>query len=83
MFVHEYSIEEFNTYEECLDSLRELIETEDIEPHLDLSVDDILNKFLRRKTDEEFVEWLQSKIEEAITLAEDELITEYEEEEVE
>lgn len=83
MFVHEYSDEEFATYEECLDSLREFIEAEDIEPHLDLSVDDILNKFLRRKTDEEFVEWLQSKIEEAITLAEDELITEYEEGEVE
>lgn len=85
MFVHEYDSTEYATLEECVESLQEFIEVEDIIPHLDLDMTDLLSKFFQRKSDQDFVDWFQRQIEEATALAEDELITEYpdEEEEVE
>ena len=85
MFVHEYDSTEYATLEECAESLQEFIEVEDIVPHLDLDMTDLLSKFFQRKSDQDFVDWFQRQIEEATALAEDELITEYpdEEEEVE
>lgn len=82
MFVHEYSDEEFATYEDCADSLREEINIEDIYGELDLRMIEILSRFLRRKSDQEFIDWFQEEIFAAEQAAIDALITEYEDEEV-
>lgn len=82
MFVHEYSDEKFATYEECADSLREEINVNDIRDEMDLGLTEILSRFLRRKTDQEFIEWFQEKIFAAEQATIDALITEYEDEEV-
>ena len=83
MFVHEYDSTEYETFEECSEALDEWIETEDIIPHLEFDMEGLLSKFFRRRSDEEFCSWLFNQIEEATTRAKDELITEYEEGEVE
>lgn len=82
MFVHEYSDEKFATYEDCADSLREEINIDDIREEMDLGLTGILSRFLRRKSDQEFIEWFQEKIFAAEQAAVDALITEYEDEEV-
>ena len=82
MFVHEYSDKHFATYEECAEDLSSEIEIEDIAQHIDLTVSEILYEFSKREA-VDFVCWLQEKIESAHTYALDELITEYEEGEVE
>ena len=46
MFVHEYSDKEFATYEECREDLLPEIDEEDISHHLDLTVPEIVWKFL-------------------------------------
>lgn len=82
MFVHEYSDEEFATYEDCADSLRAEIDIDDIYDELDLGMTEILSRFLRRKSDQEFISWFQEEIFAAEQAAIDGLITEYEEGEV-
>ena len=82
MFVHEYSDKHFATYEECADSLREEIDVDDIRDEMDLGTSEILSRFLRRKTDQVFIEWFQEEIFAAEQAAVDALITEYEDEEV-
>lgn len=82
MFVHEYSDEHFATYEDCRDDLLPEIEEEDITHHLDLTVPDIVGKFLR-KSEEDFVKWFSELIQIAQECAIEELITEYEEGEIE
>jgi hypothetical protein len=81
MFVHEYSDKHFATYEECVEDLSPEIEIEDIAQHIDLTVSEILYEFSKRLP-EDFIEWLQEKMESAHSYALDELITEYEEGEV-
>ena len=81
MFVHEYSDKHFATYEECVEDLSPEIEIEDIAQHIDLTVSEILYEFSKRHP-EDFIEWLQEKMESAHSYALDELITEYEEGEV-
>lgn len=83
MFVHEYSKEEFETYEECLSDLCEQIDENDISEHLNLTVTEIIRQFIMRANNQNFVNWLEEKIAEAERFAFDELITEYEEEEAE
>ena len=81
MFVHEYSDKYFATYEECAEDLSSEIEIEDIAEHIDLTVIEILYEFSKREA-KDFIEWLQEKMDSAHSYALDELITEYEEGEV-
>ena len=83
MFVHEYSDKEFETHEECREDLLEYLEEQDIVENLDLSLEEIISRFGRRVNDQNFIDWLSDKILEAEERTIDELITEYEEEEVE
>ena len=82
MFVHEYSDKEFVTYEECREDLLPEIDEEDISHHLDLTVPEIVWKFLRYSEDD-FINWFAETIANAEENAIEELITEYEEGEVE
>ena len=82
-FVHEYSDEQFETYEECRDDLYEQIDEDDVNDHIDLTVPEIIHQFCRRANNQNFINWFEEKIAEAERLAVDELITEYEEGEIE
>ena len=82
-FVHEYSDEQFETYDECREDLMTVLEEEDICDHFDFTKPEILCKFLRRKSNEDFIQWLSIEVDNAIELTLAELITEYEEGEVE
>ena len=81
MFVHEYSNEEFESYEECLEDLSKYFDEDDIIPHLEIKLEKVVSVFLRNDI-KTFSSWFQQQLDEAIILAQDELITEYEEEEV-
>lgn len=83
MFVHEYSDEEFETYEECREDLLACLEEQDITEKLDLSLEEIISRFERRANDQNFINWLSDKIFEATENAIEDLITEYEEGEIE
>ena len=82
-FVHEYSDEEFETYEECRDDLIGDLDEQDIIQELDLSLEEIVSHFVRRANNQKFIDWLDSKIDDAEEKAIENLITEYEEGEVE
>lgn len=81
-YVHEYSSDEFSTLEACQEDLRECLEVSDIIGYLDLTLEEILQVFFKRKNDIDFCNWLFDKTLEAEEHTLDELITEYEEEEV-
>lgn len=81
MFVHEYSNEEFESYEECLEDLSKYFDEDDIIPHLEIKLEKVVSVFLRNDI-KTFSSWFQQQLDEAIILAQDELITEYEGEEV-
>lgn len=83
MFVHEYSDEEFATYEDCRDDLMSEIDSDDIIEHMEVSISDMISHFLRRTSDKEFNTWLDEQINIAYERAIEDLITEYEEGEVE
>ena len=83
MFVHEYSDKYFETYEECRDDLISEINSDDIMEHFEPSTYDMISRFLRRKDDKEFLDWLDEEINGAFEKTIDELITEYEKGEVE
>ena len=83
MFVHEYSDEYFDSYEECRDDLAPEIDSDDIIEHLEVSISDIISHFQRRTSDKEFNTWLDEQIDIAFEKAIEDLITEYEEGEVE
>ena len=82
MFVHEYSNEEFENYEDCREDLMEQIDSSDIVQHFEYSVSTLIYKFLNRKNNEDFIQWLSFEIDNAIELTLEELITEYDEGEV-
>ena len=82
-YVHEYSDERFETYEECRDDLYEQIDEDDISKYIDLTVPEIIHQFTMRANNQKFINWIEKRIAEAERLAVDELITEYEEGEVE
>lgn len=82
MFVHEYSDKEFKTYEDCREDLIGQIDSDDILHHVSPSMSEIIYKFLNRKSDKDFLQWLTQEIDEAYESAVDELITEYEEGEI-
>lgn len=79
MWTHEYTDEKFETYDECSDDFRENMETEDIAEHMTISLEDIIEHFLRRRHPVDFDVWFEEKIYEAIQAAENELIYECDE----
>ena len=79
MFVHEYSDKEFEDYEDCREDLMEQIDSDDIVQHFEYSISTLISKFLNRKSDQGFLQWLMQEIGEAFEKTLDELITEYEE----
>jgi hypothetical protein len=83
MFVHEYSDEEFESYEDCREDLMSWVDSDDIVQHFEYSTSTLIFKFLNRKNDKEFLQWLAQEIDETYERTLDELITEYEEGEVE
>ena len=83
MFVHEYSDEYFDSYEECRNDLIPEIDSDDIIEHLEISISDIISHFRHRTSDKKFNAWLDEQIDIAYERAIEDLITEYEEGEVE
>lgn len=81
-YVHEYNEKEFKTYEECREDLLEYLDTQNIVNNLELSLKDIIFRFERRANDSLFIVWLEDKIFEAEEKAINNLINEYEDEEV-
>ena len=82
MFVHEYSDKEFEDYEDCREDLMDQVDSDDIIQHFEYSTSTLISKFLNRKNDKEFLQWLMQEIDEAYERTLDELITEYDEGEV-
>ena len=82
MFVHEYSDKYFDSYEDCREDLMSEIDSDDIIEHLEVSIKDITSHFLCRTSDQEFNTWLSEQIDVAYERAIEDLITEYEEGEV-
>lgn len=81
-YVHEYSDKEFETYEECREDLLGCLEEQDVVEKLNLSLEEIISRFGRRANNQIFIDWLSDKILEAEEMAIEDLITEYEDEEV-
>lgn len=79
MYTHEYSNKKFDSYDACRDDLMEIIDAEDIEQHIDLTVSEIISAFLRNKNNVDFSVWFQEKIDEAIYYLEEEFIFEHDE----
>lgn len=81
MYTHEYTDKKFESYDECSDDFRENIETEDIVEHMEITFEDVIRHFLKRRNSTDFDVWLEEEIYEAIQAAENELIYEYDEDE--
>lgn len=82
MFVHEYSrAEEFSSYEECREDLFTHVDAEDYAVHSEYTLEEVIGKFLSRKTDKEFLEWFQDFLADTEVYIENDLITEFEEDE--
>jgi hypothetical protein len=83
MFVHEYDrAKDFSSYEECRDDLFTHIDAEDYAEHLECTTfEEVIRKFLSRKSDKEFLEWFQDLLADTEVYIENDLITEYEEDE--
>ena len=82
MFVHEYNrAEDFSSYEECRDDLFIHIDAEDYAEHSEYTLEEVIRKFLSRKSDKEFLEWFQDFLADTEVYIENDLITEYEEDE--
>ena len=79
MWTHEYTDEKFETYDECSDDFRENMETEDIAEHIEITFEDVIEHFLKRRNPTDFDVWFEDKIYEAIHAAENELIYECDE----
>lgn len=82
MFVHEYNrAEDFSSYEECREDLFIHVDAEDYAEHSEYTLEEVIRKFLSRKTDKEFLEWFQDFLADTEVYIENDLITEYEEDE--
>ena len=82
MFVHEYSDKEFEDYEDCRKDLMDQVDSDDIVQHFEYPISTLIFKFLNRKNDQEFLQWLAQEIDEAYERTLEELITEYDDGEV-
>lgn len=80
MFVHEYNRgEDFSSYEECREDLFIHVDAEDYAEHSEYTLEEVIRKFLSRKSDKEFLEWFQDFLADTEVYIENDLITEYEE----
>ena len=80
MFVHEYNrAEDFSSYEECREDLFTHVDAEDYANYSECTLEEIIGKFLSRKSDKEFLEWFQDFLADTEVYIENDLITEYEE----
>lgn len=80
MFVHEYNrAEDFSSYEECREDLFIHVDAEDYAEHSEYTLEEVIRKFLSRKSDKEFLEWFQDFLADTEVYIENDLITEYEE----
>lgn len=83
MWTHEYTDEKFETYEDCLEDFCENIEAEDIAEHMEITLEDAIKHFLRRRNPTDFDVWFEGEVYEAIQAAENELIYECDEDQEE
>lgn len=82
MFVHEYNrAEDFSSYEECREDLFIHVDAEDYAEHSEYTLEEVIRKFLSRKSDKEFLEWFQDFLADTEVYIENDLITEFEEDE--
>lgn len=82
MFVHEYNrAEDFPSYEACREDLFIHVDAEDYANHSEYTLEEVISKFLWRKSDKEFLEWFQDFLADTEVYIENDLITEYEEDE--
>lgn len=82
MFVHEYNrAEDFSSYEECREDLFIHVDAEDYAEHSEYTLEEVIRKFLSRKSDKEFLAWFQDFLADTEVYIENDLITEYEEDE--
>ena len=82
MFVHEYNrAEEFSSYEECREDLFTHVDADDYAEHSEYTLEEVIRKFLFRKTDKDFLEWFQDFLADTEVYIENDLITEFEEDE--
>lgn len=82
MFVHEYNRgKDFFSYEECREDLFTHVDAEDYAEHSEYTLEEVIGKFLSRKNDKEFLEWFEGFLADTEIYIENDLITEYEEEE--
>ena len=79
MWTHEYTDEKFETYDECSDDFRENMKIEDITEHMEITLEDVIRHFFRRRNPTDFDVWLEEKIYESIHATENELIYECDE----
>lgn len=77
-YTHEYSNEIFDTLEECETDLEETIDADEYAWRI--SIDELVRKYFRRKSNEEFCNWLDDKICEIDEEIKNDLIFEHEEE---
>ena len=78
-YMHEYSQEKFETIEDCREDLLDFVDVEEIADKLDesLTVEKILNNFLRMDK-EEFHSWFLERSLDALAEIQEELISEIE-----
>lgn len=82
MFVHEYDrAKDFSSYEECREGLFTHVDAEDYANYSGCTLEEVINKFLFRKSDKDFLEWFQDLLADTEVYIENDLITEYEEDE--
>lgn len=79
MYTHEYTDEKFETYEECSDDFKRYMDAEDITERMEITLEDVIERFLRRRNPTDFDVWLEEKIYDAIQATENELIYECDE----
>lgn len=80
-YTHEYSDEEFDTFEECEIDLEEAV---DIDEYIwRMNMTEILRKYFRRKSNDDFCNWLDTKIYEITDEIKNDLIIEHEDEDEE
>lgn len=59
-YTHEYSDERYETLEDCEDDLMQCVDIDEYDWRIGST--EILRHFFRRKTDDEFCDWLENRI---------------------
>lgn len=75
MFIHDFSNETFDTYEDASDDLRACLDIDEYAERLDAY--EVCRQYFRRKSDESFCAWLEEHICDIDCEIEREYINEY------